>query len=138
MKRYSVISHPSDMGIATKGKSLKEAFENAAFGMMDVMYDMSKAKPKEKAVLSVEGDDIQSLLVNWLNELLYLSDARRLIISKFKISKISDKMLEAVVWGEVFDPSRHAAKTYIKAATFDQIEVSKKNGGYSVRLIFDV
>lgn len=138
MKKYVPVEHPSDTGITAFGKSMKEAYENAALGMMDIMFDISKAKPLDKIKLEIKGDDEGSLLVNWLNEILYFCDARKMLFSEFKISEFSDKMLRAVVSGERFDPARHKGKLYIKAATYNQLEISKDKDGYRVKVIFDV
>lgn len=138
MKKYETIEHPSDTGIIAYGKGLKEAFKNAAYGMMDTIYDISKADKKDKFNIKVEGEDVPSLLVNWLSEILYLSDAKNEVISGFEINKFNDKMLSAVVFGEKFDPEKHIEKTGIKAVTYDQLDVSKVKDNYKIKVIFDV
>jgi len=138
MKKYEIIDHPSDIGIIARGRTKKEAFENAAFGMMDMMFDLSKVKPKETIKIKVEGEDIQSLLVNWLNELIYLSDAKRIMFSSYEILSFGDKMLEALVAGEKIGTAKHKVKLYIKAATYNQIDIVKIKSGYSIKIIFDV
>ena len=138
MKKYETVEHPSDIGIMAFGKSQKEAFENIAFGMMDIMYDLSKVEKKEKLSLKVEGEDLQSLVVNWLNELLYINDTKKMIFSEFKINNFSDKMLAVEAVGEKFDPKKHAGRLYVKAATYNQLELSKDKDNYKIKVIFDV
>ena len=71
MIKYQVIDHPSDIGIEAFGKNKKELFENAAFGMMDIMFDLNKVKPQQAFQVKISADNIESLLVNWLSELYW-------------------------------------------------------------------
>ncbi|MFC1559685.1 archease [Candidatus Margulisiibacteriota bacterium] len=138
MKRYGIIDHPSDIGITAEGKTMKEAFANAAFGMFNIMYNLSSVKKKERVSVKVKGEDPEFLLVNWLNELLYLNDARNIVFSEFKIREINDKMLKAEAYGEKFNTAKHTVKTGIKAATYNQLEVSQNKKVCKIRVIFDV
>jgi SHS2 domain-containing protein len=134
MSKYKVIDHPSDIGIEAFGKNKKELFENSAFGMMDMMYDLSGV-PKEKSFdVKVSANDAGSLLVSWLSELLYLSDSKHVALKDFKISKMSDTELEAKVYGGKIGK----IKRFIKAATYSQLEIKKEKDNWKTRIIFDV
>jgi SHS2 domain-containing protein len=134
IKRYRVIDHPSDIGIEAFGKDQKELFENAAFGMMDMMFELSDAKPQNTFTVKVTGDDTQSLLIAWLSELLYLCDSKHVALSSFKISEFTDKELEAKVFGgKIIKINR-----FIKAATYSQLEIKKEKDHWKARIIFDV
>ena len=132
--RYRTFEHPSDIGIEAFGKDIKEVFENAAYGMFGLMFGDTPSGKKENMKFNVEGDDRQSLLVNWLNELLYLYDSRSMIFCEFKITEFNDKMLTAAVSGASFNKNGRTAMTEIKAATYNQIDVSDNKA----RIVFDV
>ena len=137
--KYIVIDHPSDIGIEAYGKDLKELFENTALGMMDMMFELNYLHP-EKYILSrkfdvrVSAENLESLLIAWLSELLYISDSNKVQLSIFKIIEMTDKTLEAKVLGDkITQISR-----FIKAATYNQLEVKKENDHWKAKVIFDV
>jgi len=138
MKRFESIDHPSDIGIVAYGKDQKELFENAACGMFSLMTDLKKVKDKDNIEVKVEGDSKESLLVNWLNELIFLEDSKKSIFCKFNISKAENKLIIAKVRGEKIDPARHAMARSIKAATYNQLNINEKGNLLSARIIFDV
>jgi len=134
MTKYKVVDHPSDIGIEAFGKDRKELFKNSAYGMMDMMFELSGIKKEISFDVKVAGDDQGSLLVSWLSELLYLSDLNHVALSDFKIIKMSDTELEAKVYGGKIDK----VKRFIKAATYNQLEIKKEKGSWKSRVIFDV
>ncbi|MGD1118007.1 MAG: archease [Dehalococcoidales bacterium] len=136
MKRFELIEHTSDIGLAAYGKTLAEAFANAAYGMFSIIADLDKVKEAESRRVEVNEDDAESLLFEWLNSLLYYFDVEMLLFSKIDITEFNDKHLVAQCSGEKYDPERHRLKTAVKSATFHQLEVDKKNN--RIQVIFDV
>ncbi len=133
--KYKIIDHPSDIGIEAFGKNKTELFENAAYGMMDMMFGSPDNKIlSEPFPLKVSAEDIESLMVAWLSELLYIVDSKKVSLLAFKITKLFDKELEA----EVFGGKIGRVKTGIKAVTYSQMKIGEKNGVWSTRIIFDV
>ncbi|RLE53057.1 MAG: archease, partial [Candidatus Methanomethylicota archaeon] len=65
-KAFEFLDHMADVYIAAYGRDLKEAFENAAKAMFEVMTDISTVNPKVKREIRVEGFDLESLLYEWL------------------------------------------------------------------------
>jgi SHS2 domain-containing protein len=134
MDRYKVIDHPSDTGIEAFGKDKQELFKNAAYGMMDMMFDLSGVPQNISFDVKVKAGDTEALLVSWLSELLYLCDSKRVALSGFTISRMSDTELEAKVYGGKIGK----VKTFIKAATYNQLEIKKEKDSWKARIIFDV
>jgi len=134
MLRFEPIDHPSDIGIRVYGNSLIEIFQNAASGMFSLMTDPGKVQPREKVKIEVAGEDYESLLINWLNELIYLEDTRKILFCDFKIQKLSPSRLEALAAGEKIDLKRHQIFRPIKAATFNQLQIGPKEA----KIVFDV
>jgi SHS2 domain-containing protein len=134
--KYKVIDHPSDTGIEVLGKDKTELFVNAAYGMMNMMFGNPDNKIlSEPFPVKVSAEDIESLMVAWLSELLYIVDSKKVSLWAFKITKLyHDKELEA----EVFGGKIGRVKTGIKAVTYSQMKIGEKNGVWSTRIIFDV
>jgi SHS2 domain-containing protein len=132
-----VIDHTADVGIIAYGRDLKEAFANSAYGMFSLMADLDRVKEKVSRKVDVHSTDQEALLVDWLNELLYLFDVERIIFKRFEITALSRNRLQARVYGEKIDTSRHQLKTDIKAATYHMLKI-EKNEGVKVQLILDI
>jgi SHS2 domain-containing protein len=135
MERYRVIDHPSDIGIEAFGKDTKELFKNAAFGMMDMMF----GNPDEKILnehfnVKVSAEDIESLMVAWLSELLYIIDSKKISLWAIEITELTEKKLEANILGGKIGK----IKMFIKAATYNQLEIKKEKDNWKARIIFDV
>jgi SHS2 domain-containing protein len=132
--RFKPIDHPSDVGIIAFGKTRQEIFENAALGMFSLMAELKDISPKERLEIKVKAEDPESLLVNWLNELIFNEDAKKMLFKEFKIKKLSDTELVATVSGEKINPDLHLLYRPIKAATYNQLQISKDQA----RIVFDV
>jgi len=138
MKRYEQIPHTADLAARIYGKDLPELFENAAFAMSDMMADLGGLSTEEKVEIKVEGPDTESLLISWLNEVLYTSYIKRVVFVEFKVLSLKEKSLSAEVKGQSFKEGTNLIKTEIKAATYHDITIEKKDSGYEVTVVFDV
>jgi SHS2 domain-containing protein len=132
--RFKPLAHPSDVGIIAFGKNQKEIFENAAFGMFSLIGDLGQVEPRQTFQVKAAGDDLESLLINWLNELLFYQDSKKVLMKEFKISKLTDKIVEAKAFGEKIDLDKHLVYKSVKAATYNQLQISKNQA----RIVFDV
>ena len=138
MKRFESIDHPSDIGLVAYGKTLSELFANAAYGMFSFMIDVKTVKAEELFEVEAAADDIESLLVNWLNELLFLEDTKHVLFCDFKIKAISDKELKGKALGEKINVSHHNISRSIKAATYNQLKIWQEEDIWKARVVFDV
>ncbi|MCX5750537.1 MAG: archease [Candidatus Saganbacteria bacterium] len=138
MKTYEIIPHPSDVGIIAYGKTLKKTFENAASGMLSLIVDLKGVRSKTSFDITVEAQNQEELLVNWLNELLFLEDSQHLLFKSFKIFSLSKTELKAEVKGEKIDPKKHQILRSVKAATYNQLGIKETEKGWQVRVVFDV
>jgi SHS2 domain-containing protein len=111
-----------------------ELFANAAYAMFSQLVDVERIVASVQHVVKVEGVDYESLLVNWLDELLYLHETRGEVYSAFDIHKLSPRRLRATVHGG------HTEDIYtiIKAATYHELAIDKTDQGYAATIIFDV
>ena len=139
MKIYELIDHTADVGIKAYGKTLPEAFENAAKGMFDIITDKSEIEPVGQYDIKLEAPNLEQLLVDWLSELLYLNSAQNLVFGLFKVMEIDEKKsyLYARAFGEKFNFSKHKIGSEIKAVTYHILEVKNKKP-YHVQVLFDI
>jgi len=136
MKKFELIEHTSDIGLVAYGKTLAEAFANAAYGMFSIIAGLDSVRETESRRVEVNADDIEALLFEWLNSLLYYFDVEMLLFKRFDIVEFEDTRLVAECRGEKYDPSRHQLKTGVKSATYHMLEVDREKN--RVRVIFDV
>jgi SHS2 domain-containing protein len=136
MRKFELIEHTADMGLAAYGENLAEAYANAAYGMFYIIAELDDIKEKETRRVEVKGDDKESLLFEWLNSLLYYFDVEGLVFKRFDIVEFGENELKADCTGEKYNPKRHQLKTGIKSATYHMLEVDKAKN--RVQVIFDV
>lgn len=134
---FKQIEHTADVGIEAWSTTLEGIFGQVALGMYGIITDISKVVPAEKIEISISGSDIEGLLVDFLNELIFLTDTKELLFSKFKI-KIEGNNLKAECMGEKIDPSRHELNEAIKAATYHMLSVKPGRHGFEATVLFDV
>ena len=133
--RYKLLEHTADAMVEAYGKDLGERFGNAAYAMFDLMTDLKKVEPKGELRITLSGESRDQLLVDFLEQLLFLHETEDLIFSKFEV-KTDGKKLEALVWGEKFDEKKHSKRTVVKAITYHRMEFNDEKG--TVTLLFDV
>ena len=136
--RYKVLEHTADVGIEVFGSTLRELFENAAWGFLDMLTDASKVQRREARTLVVSAANREELLVRWLSELLFRYETERKLFGRVKIFKLTDTRLEAEADGETFDPHWHLTRHAIKAVTYHSLSIQEEAGFFKATVIFDV
>ncbi len=141
-KGYEFLPHTADVYVAAYGKTLEEAFANAAKALLEVMTDPNSVEVKTWREIEVEGFDLESLLYNWLEELLFYFDSEGLLFSEVQVEKITKEdgkyVLKARVGGEPFNPEKHESRTLVKAATYHLMEILKDEKGYTLKFVLDI
>ncbi len=135
-KRFQFIEHTADIGLIAYGQSLSEAFANAAYGLFSIIAELKTVKEIESRQLELNEEDLEALLFEWLNRLIYLFDVEMLLLKRFDIRDFDGRGLKAICYGEKYDPSRHQLKTGVKSATYHMLKIDR--GENQVRVIFDV
>jgi SHS2 domain-containing protein len=140
--KFEFLEHTADVYIAAHGKTLEEAFENAALAMFEVMTDTDKVSPDVEDSVEVEAEDEFALLYSWLEALLVKFETRNMLYSKFKISSIKERSdgfsIKASVWGEKFDAEKHTQKVGVKAVTYHRMEIIKELDKVTLEFILDI
>lgn len=137
-KPFEIIDHTADIGIVAYGADIKQVFANAAIGLFNLMADLDDFKEDIKRELELSAEDVEVLLVEWLNELIYIFDVEHILFKRFEIDKLSNTEIKAKCFGEKIQPGQHKLKREIKAATYHMLRIIKEDGGYKVQVIFDI
>jgi len=132
--RFEEVEHTADLALKVHGHSLEEIFANAACGLFSLMADLENLSPTVSREVHLGAPDRESLLVDWLNELLYLHEVEEEIYTRFEIETLSSTALSAIVWGA----KMKASKLTVKAATFHDLEIREAKDGYLATIVFDV
>lgn len=138
MFSFKQIEHTADLGIEVEADTLEELFEGAASAMAFMMADIEKVSGAEEREIFIYASDLNEMMFRWLNELLFLFETEQFLFRGFRVSRIEGERLEAEITGEKYDPERHEIFDEIKAATYHMMEVSRKNGKWFARVVFDV
>jgi SHS2 domain-containing protein len=135
---FEIFPVTADKGIRAWGADPRTAFRHAARALWSLLIDPATVERRYMISVEVEAADQETLLVAWLNELLYLYEARGLIGSDCTVRSLTDTRLEAEVWGETADRSRHVIVGHVKAATYHQLHVGATGDGWEARVVVDV
>ena len=145
MRPFEIIDHTADVAIAAYGATREELFANAALGMFSIIGDVDKVTPREDREVRVRADDIESLLVMFLSELLYLFEVEHFMLHDAAVETVSDTTgdepgrveARATVRGEARS-DKHDLNTEIKAVTHHGLKIEKQNNTWQVTVLFDI
>ncbi len=140
MERYRILPHTADGKFQAFGKTLGEAFGNAALAMVSLIWDWSTVVPKVRHFVHVTGVDREQLLVKFLSEVIYLFETRQFLLGKVDGLKIRPQFegfsLEAVLGGETLLP-RHELFGDVKAVTYHDLKIEECDG-FTVQVVVDM
>jgi SHS2 domain-containing protein len=136
-KDFEIIDHTADVGIAAYGADMSQAFANAARALFSLITELDDVAEVLHRDVELTAPDQESLLVEWLNELIYLFDTENIIFKRFDITQLNHTQLKARSYGEKVDKSKHKLKTGVKAATYHMLKVDKGDG-CQVQVLFDI
>lgn len=138
VRRFEVIDHTADIGIAAYGETLKEAFANAAYALFSLIVDnfesVGDSECREVEITSADGEE---LLVAWLNELIYIFEVENMLFRRFEIGELNETGLRASCYGEKINPERHKIRMVVKGATYHMLKIGEGDG-FRVQVVFDV
>jgi SHS2 domain-containing protein len=133
MKRFEEIEHTADWAFRAYGRDLKELFENAAYAL----FALEGVTPADLTVthrVEVSGIDYESLLVNWLSELLYLQETCGETYAHFTVEGLTPTALHAQIQGAPSGP----LNKFVKAITYHDLKIEQTAGGWQATVVVDV
>lgn len=131
---FKEVDHTADWAYQVWGESLEALFIQAAIGLNTLAGIRLAADPPVVRQLELRGIDHESLLVAWLNELLYLRESENLGFNQFEIFHLDVQHLTVHMQGA---PVESWAK-YIKAVTYNDLSIRSTASGWETTIVVDV
>ena len=135
---YETFEHTADLGLRVRAATREELFADAGRALCSLIAaNLGDVRPVEKVEFRLEGDDDEYLLFDWLNELLFTYESRRLLLSDFDV-RFTSGGLQATARGEPADPARHQLDHEVKAITYHGLKVAHEPDGWLAEVIVDI
>jgi SHS2 domain-containing protein len=138
MSEFRLLEHTSDIGVWARGSTREDALTAASKGLVSILVDPKPFRPIEERRFKATGCDEASLIISWLNEILFFFDTEGLIFVDFVIESWTDNEILGVARGEQLDIDRHEFRTAVKAATYHQFASRKMPDGWEIEVFVDV
>ena len=138
---FETFEHEADIGIRGIAETKEKAFADCARAMFSIMANLKKIEAKQEHKFKASAEDLEALLVEFLNELLYLKDVNESLYNKFDLYITKEGktfVLTGKAFGETIDAEKHAVKTEVKAASYHQLKVSEQEGKWTAQCVVDV
>ena len=129
---FEEIPHKADAAIIAYGRSLPELFSHATLGFYHILGSAGESQSRVEDVIVLHAPDVETLLVSFLTELLFL--AEKGIKAEIYELEINDKSLRA----NIYKRSDQRFSKFIKAVTFNEMKVLKRDGIFQTRIVFDL
>ncbi|MBM4452584.1 MAG: archease [Chloroflexi bacterium] len=137
-KGFIVLDHTADIGITAYGADIKDLFVNSATGLFSLMTDLDNINETTQKDIELTAEDEEILLVEWLNELIYIFEVEHIVFKRFEIERLTKNEIKATCYGQKIKPSHETLEREIKAATYHMLRITKGDKGYEVTVIFDI
>lgn len=133
--KYKFLEHTADIKFQAFGKTIEEAFKNSALALKEAICEL-KIKGKKSREIKASGKDYESLLYNFLEEILYLLDAEDFLVEKLKDIEIKGFKLKATALGD--KASSYNFTNSVKAITYNEMFVREEKGRWTAQVVLDV
>ena len=132
----------ADIAFEATGRDLPELFRDAADATTNVMIDNIEAiQPRVTRQIELWNKELDMLLFDLLQELIFFKDAKRLLlrISKVQIDKRDELyFVKATAAGEPLDAHRHDQRADVKAVTLHDFSVEQTEDGWKAKVLLDI
>lgn len=135
---YRIIEHTADTGFEVQGSTKEQVFESAARAFFSIMWRIDTSQENEPKAIEVTGNDLEELMVNFLEEFLYLYDAKRLVCSKIQVDTIGENKIYARASLQKFSKGKDEELLGVKAVTYHQLFIGKLNDTWTARIFLDI
>ena len=130
------VPHTADVKIRAMAPTLETLFSDAFAALMQVLYGPDR-NGGEKREITLDAEDQESLLRDFLSEVLFIAEVDGLVFSGADIH-LSGGHLSATLDGEPFDRRRHAMGTEVKGISYSGLAITHDADGYMLDIVFDV
>jgi len=131
---HELLPHTGELVLQLRGRRIADVLEQAALALSDLLLPAQPAPGPERVKrFRLDAPDRAALLIDWLNELLYLAERDHWVPTRVEV-RASETHLEARAAG----PELAEAPSLVKAATWHDLRFEPRNGGYEARVLLDV
>ena len=136
---YRLLDHATDVIVEVTAPALEAAFLSAAESVVDITLDRETVRERERRQVAASGKDLDYLLLNWLEEVIYLLITEGFAVRRLdvRLSRSDAYRIDAVAYGEPIDLERHRFRVEIKAPTFHQMEI-REGRVVTMRFLLDL
>jgi SHS2 domain-containing protein len=140
MKKFEILEHKADLKIRVFGRTKEELFENAMLGMFEAAkYETTKRLTTKRLTTKqlttkIKSVDLPSLLVDFLSEVLYLVETKKLVFEKVEFKKFTENEIEATLFGK---PLKRMG-VHIKGVTYHDLDLHQEKGKWQATILFDI
>ena len=135
---YEFFDHTADVGIRAEGSTLAELLLHMAQGLAALIAEDSPLEPRETRAVHLTAPDADSLLLAWLQELLFWFSTGGFLSVAYTLTEATPTALRGEVRGERFDPTRHQQGREVKAITRHLLEVRQVDGRWEGQVVVDI
>jgi SHS2 domain-containing protein len=136
LKKYKFLEHTADAKFQSFGKNAEEMFSNSALALKETICGKMRVKKKVKKTIEVKGKDYESLLYNFLEEIIFLLDTENFLISRVKrIEKVGFR-ISAILEGDI--ASNYEFTNNVKAVTYNEMFVRQIGKMWECQVVIDV
>lgn len=138
MSGFEILEHTADMGFRVNAESFEQLLSAAGEALSSIVMDCSQARPLGSVEIAVQGEDRESLMVNFLSEVLFVLDGRRMALAKVVVTAAGAHGVSAALLGEARDIRRHPERHGVKAITYHQLSVRETAGAWTAEVYLDI
>jgi SHS2 domain-containing protein len=135
---WETFEHEADVGLIVRAAEGAELFAAAGVALFDLVCRLDAVEERAQYELAGEADGVESLLVDWLNDLVFLFEGQDVVCRRFAFSEWSRTGYRATAFGEPVEEARHEPRDLVKAATYHGLSVRELPGRWEARVILDV
>ena len=135
MEKFVFLEHTADVKFQAFGNTLEEMTENSFLALKQAMFGKAKINSSKTKVIKAKGKDMESMIYNFLEEVIYFADAGEFLTSKIKDLKIKGFVMEATLMGD--KPEKYSLSNNIKAVTYNEMFVKKQDNKWVCQVVLD-
>lgn len=135
---YEYFDVAADVGVRAWGATTAEAFAQAAIGVFALTIAPGDVQLRETREVRAQADSVESLLVHWINECLYVHEIEGFAVGSVDVTTLTESLVHGFLQGEPIDARRHRLGTVVKAATYHEVRISVGDNRTEIRLVVDV
>jgi SHS2 domain-containing protein len=141
LRGYRFLPHTADIKVEAWGETLEEAYEASGIAFYNIILDVDNVEKRIEHPITADGFDPESLLFNYIEELIVKFELERLVFRDFKlyIERGEDSYrLHGTGYGERYNREKHGYKVQVKAITYHEMEINEKEDKVLIRYVVDI